>query len=125
MHCYKQHIFSAILNLPHFDFVADATNSNAVIESSLDEESSPPQSAELEAQKSFLSNFDKNWTSLQGALRSSSSIEPFLIDCMQDEETVEADAVEHLEGEYCLEINFGNLLFMVVFSADLISCEVI
>jgi len=79
---------------------ADATNSNAVIESSLDEESSPPQSAELEAQKSFLSNFDKNWTSLQGALRSSSSIEPFLIDCMQDEETVEADAVEHLEEKF-------------------------
>ena len=58
----------------------------------------PPPSADLEAQRSLLINFDKNWASLQGAIRSMSSIEPYLIDCNQDEETIEKDVVIHLEG---------------------------
>lgn len=73
----------------------------------------PPKSAALDAQKSILVNFDKHWTSLQGALRSVSSIEPFLIDCDQDEDKVEEDAVEHLEGK---STTYNNHIVVQLFS---------
>lgn len=68
----------------------------------------PPQSDELEAQKSLLVNFDKNWTSLQGAIRSMSSIEPHLVDCNQDEKTIEAGVIEYLEGRYVSDICYSQ-----------------
>ena len=83
----------------NFFYLADGDDTTDLGDS-IAEEEMPPHSAELEAQKSLLVNFDKNWTGLQGAIRSMSTIEPHLIDCNHDEDTIEADVVEYLEGRY-------------------------
>ena len=59
----------------------------------------PPKSPERDAQRVALTNFDKNWTSLQGVIRSVSVLEPVLIDCAQEEEQLLEEAVRELEGK--------------------------
>ena len=68
----------------------------------MDEDEMPPKSPQLDAQRSAIVDFDKNWTSLQGALRSVSNLEPVLIDCAQNENSVESEAIANLEGKYFL-----------------------
>eukprot|EP00795_Rhopilema_esculentum_P017699 gene17699-9356_t len=78
----------------------DAANNNALEDINMDEDEMPPKSPQLDAQRSAIVDFDKNWTSLQGALRSVSNLEPVLIDCDQNENGVESEAITNLEAQF-------------------------
>eukprot|EP00794_Sanderia_malayensis_P000181 gene181-794_t len=64
------------------------------------EDKMPPKSAATDAQKSAITNFDKNWVSLQGVVRSINNIEPALVDAELTQDQIEAETVASLEAQF-------------------------
>lgn len=54
----------------------------------------------LQKYQDSLTNFDRNWTSLQSTMRNANSIEPLLIHCKQDEEEAFTVAANKMEGVF-------------------------
>ena len=64
-----------------------------------DEDDLPPKSEETDAQKLAITNFERNWTNLQGIIQSINNIEPILVDCGKKEDAILDTIVSKLEGK--------------------------
>ncbi len=76
----------------------EAAEGDSTAEDSTVEDEMPPKSPAFNAQKEAITNFEKNWITLQGVVRSINTIEPLLVDAELTAEQIQANAFENLEG---------------------------